>query len=239
MASLRQIRGRLRSIQSTKQIMRAMQLVSASKLKRAHGRLLQAREVLGFLDGLLQRVLSATGALDHVLCADRPGLPSVLVMFTSDAGLCGSYNTNLIHLAESHLRRDSARPTHLIYIGKKGYRYFTKRGFPAAEAFLDLAGRPNPAKAEAIGRSLIQRFLSGQVGSVDLIYSQFLSSMVYRPTIQRWLPVEISNKQQATRGNTFLSRHRLASSKICCRAGRLRSSSSSCWRPSPRSIPRA
>src|SRR3989338_2111838 len=198
MASLRVIRRSLRSVQNTKQIMRAMQLVSASKLKRAQGRLLQARLVLEFLDGLLGRVLAVTPELDHPLCARREGAESAAVVFTSDTGLCGSYNTNLIHLAEAHLRRDSARPSHLIYIGKKGHRYFTKRGFPAAESFLDLAGRPDPAKADAIGRSLIQRFLSGQVGSVDLVYSRFMSSMTYQPTIQRWLPIEFSNKQQAT-----------------------------------------
>ena len=192
MASLRVIRRRLRSIQNTKQIMRAMQFVSASKLKRAQGRLLQARLVLEFLDGLIERVLSVTDApgWDHPLCARREGLPSALVLFTSDTGLCGSYNTNLIHLAESHLHRDTARETQIVFIGKKGHRYFTKRGYPAAEAFLDLAGRPDPAKADAIGRSLVQQLLEGRLGSVDVLYSRFVSSMAYRPTVTRWLPIE-------------------------------------------------
>ena len=229
MPSIRQIRGRLRSIQSTKQIMRAMQLVSASKLKRAQGRLLQARSVLGFLDGLLERVLASTSGLDHPtprlsaaqrprdatsahatsrrrglpkagpggrwdhpLCAAREDLPSTLVVFTSDAGLCGSYNTNLIQLAESHLRRDAARKTEVIYIGKKGHRYFTKRGYPAAESYLDLAGRPDPAKAEQIGKALLERFTSKRTGSVQLLYSQFLSAMTYKPTILQWLPIQLA-----------------------------------------------
>ena len=208
MASLRQIRQRLRSTQSTKQIMRAMQLVSASKLKRAQGRLMQARATLGFLDGLLQRVLAAhAGApprrgkrdhgLEHPLCASRHEQPVALAIFTSDAGLCGSYNTNLIQLAESHVRRDSLQRTQVIYIGKKGYRYLTKRGYPAAGSFLGLAGRPDLSTADAIGRSLMGRFLSGQVGAVDLVYSQFVSSMTYRPTILRWLPVQLSPQPSA------------------------------------------
>src|SRR3989338_3578763 len=201
MASLRVIRRSLRSVQNTKQIMRAMQLVSASKLKRAQGRLLQARLVLEFLGGLLGRVLAATPELDHPLCARREGAESAAVIFTSDTGLCGSYNTNLIHLAESHLRRDSARPTHIIYIGKKGYRYFTKRGYASAEAHLDLAGRPDPTKAEAIGRSLIRRFLSGHVSSVDVLYSRFISSMTYRPTVTRWLPIQ---PETLTEGKTVV-----------------------------------
>ena len=154
MASLRHIRSRLRSIQNTKQIMRAMQLVSGSKLQRAHGKLVQARAVLGFLDGLLERVLAAAPTLKHPLCAKREDGSSALVLFTSDAGLCGSYNTNLIQLAESYLRRDSLKQTQVIYIGKKGHRYFTRRGYAAAQAYLDLAGRPNLQKAEAIARSL-------------------------------------------------------------------------------------
>ena len=188
--------------------MRAMQLVSASKLKRAQGRLLQARSVLEFLDGLLERVRSSSSGLEHPLCADpstslraasraesrnaaREGSSSTLVIFTSDAGLCGSYNTNLIQLAESHLRRDSAGSTEVIYIGKKGYRYFTKRGHAAAESYLDLAGRPDLRKAEAIGRALVERFLSKRTDSVQLLYSQFVSAMTYRPTVLQWLPIRL------------------------------------------------
>jgi F-type H+-transporting ATPase subunit gamma len=217
MPSLKQIRGRLRSVQNTKQIMRAMQLVSASKLKRAQGRLLQMREVLEFLDGLLQRVLTAEAAsstraprprgrraaarcLDHPLCARRDGAPSTLVIFTSDAGLCGAYNANLIQLAEAHLRRDSLKRTQLIFIGKKGHRYLTKRGYAAHEAHLDLAGRPDAAKAEAIGRGLLERFLSGRTGAVSLLYSHFASSAVYRPTVLDWLPVRLQPAAQGDKG---------------------------------------
>ena len=129
MVSLRQIRRSLRSIQNTKQIMRAMQLVSGSKLKRAQGRLVQARQTLEFLDGLLERVLASLAqptsknagpTLSHPLCAARDAAPSALVIFTSDTGLCGSYNANLIQLADAHLRRDSLKATQIIYIGKKG-----------------------------------------------------------------------------------------------------------------------
>ncbi|MBI3021918.1 MAG: ATP synthase F1 subunit gamma [Candidatus Omnitrophica bacterium] len=195
MASLRQLRQRLRSIQSTKQIMRAMQLVSGSKLKRAQGRLLQARSVMGFLDGLLERVLTAAPEMTHPLCRAREGSPSCLVLFTSDAGLCGSYNTNLIQLAESFLRRDTLNGTRVIYIGKKGYRYFTKRGYAAAEAYLDLAGRPNLAKAEAIAQALMSRFLNEEVSAVHLLYSQFVSSAAYRPTILQWLPIQLDSSK--------------------------------------------
>ena len=199
MASLRIIRRRLRSVQGTKQIMRAMQLVSGSKLKRAQGRLMQARMVVEFLDGLMARVLSAAPQVEHPLCAQREGGESALVLVTSDAGLCGSYNTNLIQLAESFLKRDSLRTTQMFYIGKKGYRYFTKRGYPSAEAFLGLAGRPDPAQAERIGRSLMERFLAHQVSAVQVMYSQFMSLMVYRPTMATWLPIQLTASAEPPR----------------------------------------
>ncbi len=216
MASLRQIRSRLRSIQNTKQIMRAMQLVSGSKLKRSQGKLLQARSVLEFLDGLLERVLASiqqpsaqprrrTGRADpltHPLCAAPQGKPSLLVLFTSDTGLCGSYNANLRQLADAHLRRDSLKQTKVIYVGKKGHRYFTRRGYPALDAYLDLAGRPDLARAEQIGRALMERFLRGDVGAIQLLYSRFVSSTVYRPTLLPWLPIQLSAQQPAPRARS-------------------------------------
>lgn len=191
MASLRQIRRRLRSIQSTKQIMRAMQLVSGSKFKRAQGRLLQGRAVLEFLDGLLQRILASTSTLRHPLAASNEQAPSALVIITSDAGLAGSYNTNLIQLAEAELRRDSARRTEVSFIGKRGHRYFTKRGYAAKDMYLDLAGRPNITKIDAIGQVLMDRFLRGEVSGVKLLYATFASAATSRPMVKSWLPVEL------------------------------------------------
>jgi F-type H+-transporting ATPase subunit gamma len=126
---------------------------------------------------------------------DRPEAPpsDTLVVFTSDTGLCGSYNANLIQLADRTLAGAGASPPDVVFIGKKGHRYFTRRGVAPAGAYLDLAGRPNSAKADDIGRALMQRFLSGQTGRVSLLYSRFISAMVYRPTIQQWLPIALKS----------------------------------------------
>ena len=192
MASLRIVRRRLRSIQSTKQIMRAMQLVSASKFKRSQDRLLEVRGLMEFLDGLLQRVLAAVPALDHPLCTKREKAADALVIFTSDAGLCGAYNTNLIQLAEAELRRDTLHPAQCISIGKKGHRHFTKRGHEVVESHIDLAGRPNLRQAREIGQSLMKRFLLGEVSSIKLLYPQFVSSMKNQPVVETWLPISIT-----------------------------------------------
>jgi F-type H+-transporting ATPase subunit gamma len=209
MASLREIRRRIRSIQSTRQIMRAMQLVSGSKFKRAQSRLGQGRQMLEFLDGLLQRVLAATAssraakrgkahpALTHPLTQQRDGLPDALVVITSDAGLAGPYNNNLIMLAEAELRKDTAKRTQVTFIGKRGARYFAKRGVRAQDAYLDLAGRPDLAKITPIGQKLMQRFLAGEIGAVKLLYAKFISPAVSKPVIKPWLPIALADAPKA------------------------------------------
>jgi len=210
MPSFRQIRRRIRSIQNTKQIMRAMQLVSGSKFKRAQSRLMQSRVVLEFLDGLLQRVLAASPDLQHPLTTHNEQAPSALLVVTSDTGLAGSYNTNLIQLAEAELRRDSARRTELNFLGKKGSRYFSKRGYAAKEAWLGLAGRPDIKRIDEIGQQALGRFLSGQIGSVKLLYARFVSPMVSKPTVRQWLPIQL----ERTNGPTGDEANRLADEYI-------------------------
>jgi F-type H+-transporting ATPase subunit gamma len=196
MASLRQIRRRIRSIQSTRQIMRAMQLVSGSKFKRAQARLLQGRQMLEFLDGLLQRVLAAVGTVEHPLTGAREGLPDALVIITSDTGLAGAYNNNLIQLAEAELRKETAKRTRLTFIGRRGHRHFTKRGWPAADSYLDLAGRPDLKRITAIGSALMERFLAGEIGSVRLLHATFVSPGVSRPTVRQWLPIRLERSAE-------------------------------------------
>jgi F-type H+-transporting ATPase subunit gamma len=205
MPSLRQLRQRLRSIQGTRQIMRAMQLVSGSKLKRAQLRLQRVRQVMDFLGGVLGRLVAATEGdptrlnvwTRHPLCERRDEGPSALVLITSDAGLCGAYNANLLHLAASHLARDSARRTHVIYIGKKGHRALTKRGWPALAAYLDLAGRPDLDRVDGIGRWLMEQFLARRVSAIHLLYAKLVSAMASRPTVEPWLPMTVSPQNAA------------------------------------------
>jgi F-type H+-transporting ATPase subunit gamma len=192
MASLREIRRRLRSTQSTKQIMRAMQLVSASKFKRAQTQLMQVRSVMEFLDALLQRVLAAMpDDVTHPLTMQPKGVPGALLVVTSDTGLLGSYNANLIALAEAHIRRESAQTTRYNYIGKKGHRYFSKRGYAQTRAYLDMAGRPNVERIAQVGKEFMDDFLAGKVSSVDIISAKFQSAAVSKPTVIRWLPAKI------------------------------------------------
>lgn len=206
MASLRQIRRRIRFIQNTKQIMRAMELVSGSKFKRTQGRLEQARLVAGYLAELVDRLSPHHAMAAHPLCEQRPPTTALaLVVITSDTGLCGAYNTNLINLAEAHLRQDGKVPTHLVLIGKKGFRYFTRLRLPAMASYLDLAGRPNLLAIRQIAGSLLEAFLTNRVDAIQVAYTRFVSSAVLRPTIEPLLPLSLStlNPQLSTHDYIF------------------------------------
>src|SRR3989338_1099950 len=157
MASLRQIRRRIKFTQNTQQIVRAMQLVSASKLKRAQERLMQARVVAGYLRELVAR-LGAARPIVHPLCEQREGGPTALVVFTSDTGLCGAYNANLIHLAEAHLQADRQASMPLVLVGKKGFRYFSKRGYSIVSSHVEFAGRTPRQALDQLTSSLLELF---------------------------------------------------------------------------------
>jgi len=203
MASLRQIRRRIRFIQNTKAIMRAMQLVSASKLKRTQDRLMQARLVAGYLIELLERLSSHEAMLRHPLCEQRsPTTALALVVITSDTGLCGAYNAHLINLVEAHLKQDGKVPVQLVLIGKKGFRYFTKRGYSVIASSLDLAGRPDLSIIRQIATSLMDAFLAERVDAVEVAYTRFVSSVAYRPVIEPWLPVQLPVTSATNRGGS-------------------------------------
>ncbi len=196
MASLRQLRSQIKSVQSTQQIMRAMQMVSASKLQRAQARLFAARPGLAYLDGVVQRLLADQQARGQATATHpffdqrQPRGTQLLTIITSDAGLCSTYNAHLLTTAEQFLE---ARPREerwqVIPVGKRGARFFAKRRWPVLEGWLELGGRPNPVTLRAIGANLVERFTTRAVDGVAMAYTRFVSPMVYRPTVERMLPL--------------------------------------------------
>jgi F-type H+-transporting ATPase subunit gamma len=139
MLTLRQIRRKIRSSQKTRQITRTMQMVAASRVKKAEGRLHQARPYAQKLEELLLR-LSQTSQYPHPFFETREVKNTGLIIVTSDRGLCGSYNTNIILQAESFLKR-TKNNTKLVLLGKKGFDYFKKRDWEILDKIVDLGGK--------------------------------------------------------------------------------------------------
>jgi F-type H+-transporting ATPase subunit gamma len=190
--SLKALRRRIRSIKSTKQVTRAMEMVSAAKLRRAQAALYAARPYIRGLATLLGRLAPQAEASGHPLFAQRHVRKSTLVLFTADRGLCGSYNGNLIRIAEDHLKSHKLGSMNLVCVGRRGAEYFGRRQWPIAEKYAGFGGVLDQAKSDALAQSLVDRFLSQDTDEIYLLYSTFVSTAVSRPTYEKYLDLDLS-----------------------------------------------
>lgn len=190
MRTLRALRRRIRTVDNTEQITRAMKTVSASKMRRAEERLRAGRPYAQSLEELVARLVGATGEIRHPLVLHRPVERSLLVLVTADRGLCGAFNGNIIRKAEDFLDEKGLRSVDLSCVGKKGRDYFRRRGYRIVAEYIDLGGKVDVARIRPITEEAVRRFLEGEVDEVFLGYNSFASVTVYRPTIAKFLPLE-------------------------------------------------
>ncbi|MHB8078801.1 MAG: ATP synthase F1 subunit gamma [Candidatus Krumholzibacteriia bacterium] len=189
-AGIKIINKRIRSVRATQQITKAMKMVAASKLRRAQARLVSARPYAGKLSELLGH-LAASGLDGHPLFAARPVKRRLYVVVTSDKGLCGAYNMNVIKLAQAALdgaRRDGIEVA-VYAVGKKARDYFGKRGYTLYESHADFGGDASADKARRVGDRCEAAFMTGEFDEVRLVYARFISTLTQRPTDQPLLPV--------------------------------------------------
>ena len=182
------LRRRVRSIRNTKQITRAMEMVSAAKLRRAQDLLLAGRPYAGKLQELLGHLASSADT-DHPLFAQRDVRRRLVVVVTADRGLAGAFNAQIIKRAEA-VRRNSPVPVTLGIIGKKANDYFKGRGLDIAFAITDMAGRVSAARAREVAENVTQMFMSGEVDEVTLIYNRFISTIQYVQMEEQLLPLD-------------------------------------------------
>ncbi len=190
MASLKVIRKRISSVKSTQQITKAMKMVAAAKLRRAQEAATEARPYATKLGDMLRAVAARVDAGSHPLLATRPETARIdLILVTSDRGLCGGYNSNLIRRTEAFLAEHAGQPVRLTLVGRKGTDYFRRRSVEIHEQHVNLLGGPNHALAASLGARVAQDFVSGETDAVYLIYSQFRSALSQVPTVEQLLPV--------------------------------------------------
>lgn len=189
MASLRDIRRRIRSVSNTQQITRAMQMVAAAKLRRAQQRVEAARPYAAKMKQLLEALAGASTEFSHPLFEVRPVRREALVLFTSDRGLCGSFNANLIRRAHQVLKDLGPGASHLIPVGKKGADHFKSRPYPMGQVYQDWQGNLDFERVKEITRHLADLFLRGEVDRVQLLYTQFISTVSYRVVLEPFLPI--------------------------------------------------
>lgn len=189
MATMRDIRRRIRSIKNTQQITKAMQMVAAAKLRKVQDRVVASRPYATKLREVLGRlVLQVPPGEYHPLLAERLGRRSAYVVVTGDRGLCGAYNANVIRLAERELT--AAGPEAVVLaVGRKGRDYFRRQKYPLLRTYVDLGDDPSFPQARELARELMALFLEQAFDHLYLVYTQFLSPVRQQPQVVPLLPI--------------------------------------------------
>jgi F-type H+-transporting ATPase subunit gamma len=191
MASLRDIRTRIRSVKNTQQITKAMKLIAATRLKKAQDAIVAARPYADALNTVLANLASRGQALENPLLTARPIKRVELVVMTADRGLCGGFNANVIRRAQRFVTENqSGHEIQLSTIGRKGHDFFRKRGTKLRHDYTGVFGNLNYGQALRISNELSDAFLTGQVDAVYLVYNEFVSAMTQRPQVVPLLPIQ-------------------------------------------------
>jgi F-type H+-transporting ATPase subunit gamma len=205
MASLKDLRRRIRATKSMQQIFKAMEMVAAAKLRRAQQRAQASRPYAAKITEMLANLAGAAAELDHPLFKQREVKVTVLVVITSDRGFAGAYNTNILRAAEQRLRTVPAGSLQLVTVGRKGRDYMKRRGYPTLASYADLPGEASLEFARTLTTDLGARFVAGEVDRIEVMYSHFVSALTRRVTTEVFLPVGIGAAGAAAtdRGTIF------------------------------------
>jgi F-type H+-transporting ATPase subunit gamma len=193
--SLRDIRNRIGSVKSTRQITKAMKMVAAAKLRRAQDAILKTRPYAQLLDQTLSRVAAralAEGAVAHPLLAPRVQKQAEIVVVTSDRGLAGGFNSNIARRAQRFLTESGDRfdAIQVTTIGRKGRDFFRARKIEVRKDYTGIHADLRYEKAEAIAEEYTQRYLAGETDAVFLAYNEFKSAIAQKPVVVQLLPIE-------------------------------------------------
>ena len=189
----RELRRRIGSIQSTKKITRAMELISASRVAKAQERASAARPYAEQITGVILDLTRLGAEIEHPLLRDEDGEgKTAFVVITSDRGLAGAYNSNVLRAAERELqdRRADGREYALVTVGTKAQRYFRFRGYRLDEQFSGMTDKPTFEDARAVAAAVREPFEAGEWDTVDLVYTRFISLGRQQVVVRRFLPLE-------------------------------------------------
>ncbi len=197
MATLKQIRRRIRSVQSTQQITKAMEMVAAAKLRKAQARAEAARPYAESMEHVLANLSAAARTLAHPLFEEREVKRVMVAVVASDKGLCGSFNANVIRRAEEHARALGQENVLLVPIGKRACAYFGRRGWDLSRAVKTLGDRIDLGLVRELGRSAVDLYVSGEVDRVDFVFTRFITTATRRVEVASVVPVRPAEGEDA------------------------------------------
>ncbi len=240
------LRRRIKSVETTKKITRAMELIAATRVVKAQDRAAAARPYAEEITAVILDLVKAGAAKDSPLLADHPDArKAAIVVITSDRGLCGAYNNQIIRMAEREVQARQAEGLDyaLILVGTKALNYFKFRHYRIEASFTGVTDQPTYDQAREIAAAVRRPFEEGELVSVDLVYWRFVSAGSQESVIRRFLPLQVEDGRPAPRPvrrpTSSTSRRPPASSTSSCPATSRPGSTRPCSTPRPRSTRRA
>ena len=208
--ALKEVRNRIQSVKSTQQITKAMKMVSAAKLRRAQDAIVQMRPYAQKLQEMLSNIVSsAEGDVNMALAAERPVQKTLIIIITSDRGLCGGYNSNLIKLAKQVINDKYAAVAakdiaEILPLGKKGYEHFSKNKFKVIDRYWHIFSELSFENVAGIAKFAMDAFEKGDVDAVELVYSEFKNAGTQKFVVEQFLPIKKSEKKKGETKADFI-----------------------------------
>lgn len=190
------LRRRIKSVQTTKKITKAMELIAASRIVKSQQRVLAARPYADQITEVIRNLAAAGAGGGAPLLAQREQIDTVAtIVIGGDRGLCGGYNGNAIRMAERNMaaQRREGRSTALVTVGKKVESYFRFRKFDIADSFSGFLDEPTYEDARAVAQAVVPKFEDGTYDRVDIVYTQFLSAGTQKVVTRQFLPLDTSS----------------------------------------------
>ena len=192
-AKERELRRRIGSVQSTKKITRAMELIAATRVVKAMQRANEAKPYSTQVTGVIENLAAGGARVSHPLLRVADDVKRVgVIAITSDRGLAGSYNAAVIKAAERQVdaARSEGADYALLLIGKKANDYFSFRNYPIEASYAGISDTPTYEDAREVASKVVEMFESGELDRVELIYTEFITMGTQRVTVRRYLPLE-------------------------------------------------
>jgi len=189
MATLREIRRRISSIKSTQQITRAMKMVAAAKLRKAQENILAARPYAYKIDEMIRRLISKTDEqLDPLLQTRTPQRVTV-VSVTSDRGLCGSFNSNIIKRTIAQIESHRDKEVNVVCVGRKAYDFFRKRNYQVTNHYINFFNELTYEHAQGITQYLVESFRNESTDLIEVVYNEFKNAAQQNIIVEKYLPL--------------------------------------------------
>ncbi|MBY0535951.1 MAG: ATP synthase F1 subunit gamma [Chitinophagaceae bacterium] len=207
---LKEVRNRIKSVQNTQQITKAMKMVSAAKLRKAQDGIIQMRPYAKKLQEVLGNIVSNTeGDAGISLSVERPVENVLMIVITSDRGLCGAYNANIIKLAKATIKEKYAAQfakgqVTIWAIGKKGFEHFSKNKFNTVETYKDIFLNLSFEGVQACAQAAVKAFEAKQFDAVEVVYSEFKNAASQIFTVEQFLPIQKVEKKEGAKKSDFI-----------------------------------